>query len=562
MTFAQAVSDVVPDIPLDRREILYPRMTPAQLARIASYGARREVRAGEEVYRQGDEHVHLFVVVRGQLDVVRPGLDGEQLIVTCEPGEFTGEVNLLSGRRSLVTGRMRTDGELLDVPPPGLRRLVVADAELSELLMRTFILRRVLLITRRLGDVVLVGSRRNPGTLQLMEFLTRNGHPYGYLDVEEDPAAQSLLDQFGVTSKNIPVLIWRGTRALRNPTDEAVADLLGFNAGVDVAGVRDVLVVGAGPAGLSAAVYAASEGLQVLVVEAYAPGGQAGSSSRIENYLGFPTGISGTALAGRAFTQAQKFGADIGISRVAEHLECSARPYTITLRNGDRLRARTVIVASGARYRKLDLPHRERFDNAGIYYGATFVEAQFCAGEEVAVVGGGNSAGQAAMYLATIARHVQMLVRGESLSVTMSRYLIDRIQECPRITVHTCTEIVAFIGENTLERIRWRHNKTGEVEERPIRHVFCMTGAEPNTGWLAGCVGLDDRGFVKTGQDLRPDELEKAEWPLSRPPYLLEPSRPGVFAVGDVRAGNIKRVASAVGEGSICIHLVHKALLG
>jgi thioredoxin reductase (NADPH) len=221
-----------------------------------------------------------------------------------------------------------------------------------------------------------------------------------------------------------------------------------------------------------------------------------------------------------------------------------------------------VIVASGARYRKLDLPHRERFDNAGIYYGATFVEAQFCAGEDVAVVGGGNSAGQAAIYLSTIARHVQMLVRGESLSVTMSRYLIDRIEECPRITVHTNTEIEAFIGETTLERIRWRHNKTGEVEERPIRHVFCMTGAEPNTGWLAGCVGLDDRGFVKTGQDLRPDELEKAEWPLSRPPYLLETSRPGVFAVGDVRAGNIKRVASAVGEGSICIHLVHKALLG
>jgi thioredoxin reductase (NADPH) len=561
MTVVQAVSDVVPDIPLDRRELLYPKMTPEQLARVASHGTRREVSAGEEVYRQGDEHVPLFVVLTGQLDVVRPGLDGEHLILTCEPGEFTGEVNLLSGRRSLVTGRMRTDGELLAVPAQSVRRLVVADAELSELLMRTFILRRVLLINRRLGDVVLVGSRRNPGTLQLMEFLTRNGHPYGYLDVEDDPSAQSLLDQFGVKSKEIPVLIWRGTQALRNPTNDAVADLLGFNA-VDVAAVRDVLVVGAGPAGLSAAVYAASEGLQVLVVEAYAPGGQAGSSSRIENYLGFPTGISGTALAGRAFTQAQKFGADIGISRVAEHLECSARPYAITLRNGDRLRARTVIVASGARYRKLDLPHRERFDNAGIYYGATFVEAQLCAGEEVAVVGGGNSAGQAAVYLATIARHVQMLVRGESLSETMSRYLIDRIQENPRITVHTSTEIVAFIGENTLERIRWRHNKTGEVEERPIRHVFCMTGAEPNTRWLAGCVGLDDRGFVKTGQDLRPDELEKAEWPLSRAPYLLETSRPGVFAVGDVRAGNIKRVASAVGEGSICIHLVHKALLG
>ncbi|MGZ5959187.1 MAG: FAD-dependent oxidoreductase, partial [Myxococcaceae bacterium] len=546
MTVLQAVSDVVPDIPLDRRELLYPKMTPAQLARVASYGTRREVRAGEEVYRQGDEHVPLFVVLTGQLDVVRPDLDGEHLVLTCEPGEFTGEVNLLSGRRSLVTGRMRTDGELLAVPAQSVRRLVVADADLSELLMRTFILRRVLLINRRLGDVVLVGSRRNPGTLQLMEFLTRNGHPYGYLDVEDDPSAQSLLDQFGVKSKEIPVLIWRGTQVLRNPTNDAVADLLGFNA-VDVAAVRDVLVVGAGPAGLSAAVYAASEGLNVLVVEAVAPGGQAGSSSRIENYLVFPTGISGTALAGRAFTQAAKFGADIAVSRVADRLDCSTRPYTVTLRNGDRLRARTVILASGARYRKLDIPDRERFDNAGIYYGATFVEAQLCAGEEVAVVGGGNSAGQAAAYLATIARHVHMLVRGENLSQTMSHYLIERIEEDPRITVHTCTVIEALIGETTLERVRWRNLKTEEVEERPIRLVFCMTGAEPNTGWLAGCVAMDDKGFVKTGQDLRPYELEKAAWPLERAPYLLETSRPGVFAVGDVRSGNVKRVASAVG---------------
>ncbi|MGZ3479217.1 MAG: FAD-dependent oxidoreductase [Myxococcaceae bacterium] len=561
MTVLQAVSDVVPDIPLDRRELLYPKMTPAQLARVASHGTRREVPAGEEVYRQGDEHVPLFVVLTGQLDVVRPDLDGEHLVLTCEPGEFTGEVNLLSGRRSLVTGRMRTDGELLAVPAQSVRRLVVADAELSELLMRTFILRRVLLINSRLGDVVLVGSRRNPGTLQLMEFLTRNGHPYGYLDVEDDPSAQSLLDQFGVKSKEIPVLIWRGTQVLRNPTNDAVADLLGFNA-VDVAAVRDVLVVGAGPAGLSAAVYAASEGLNVLVVEAVAPGGQAGSSSRIENYLGFPTGISGTALAGRAFTQAAKFGADIAVSRVADRLDCSTRPYTVTLRNGDRLRARTVILASGARYRKLDIPDRERFDNAGIYYGATFVEAELCAGEEVAVVGGGNSAGQAAAYLATIARHVHMLVRGENLSQTMSRYLIERIEEDPRITVHTCTVIDALIGETTLERVRWRHSKSGEVEDRPIRLVFCMTGAEPNTGWLAGCVALDDKGFVKSGQDLRPDELERAAWPLERAPYLLETSRPGIFAVGDVRSGNVKRVASAVGEGGICVQLVHKALLG
>ena len=562
MDLVDAVSDLLPPTEPDYRSALFPRLTEEQLGRIAPLGSRRAFRAGEEVFHQGDQDLHFYTVLRGQLDLVRPSLMGEDSIASLAPGEFTGEVSLLARRRSLVTGRMRTDGELLDVPPAGVRELVVSDAELSALLMRTFILRRVFLITRRLGDTVLAGTRNSAGTIRLMEFLTRNGHPYTYLDVEEDAEAQALLDQFQVRPSDVPVLICRRSIVLRNPGNEQVADVLGFNVGVDLAPVRDLVVVGAGPAGLSAAVYAASEGLNVLVVERSAPGGQAGSSSKIENYLGFPTGVSGMALAGRAFTQAEKFGADVVIGRVATSLDCSGKPYAVTLSGGEQIRARAVAAASGAIYRKLDLAGREKFDNAGVFYGATFVEAQVCRGEEIAVVGGGNSAGQAAVYLSGIARHVQMLVRGAGLSASMSRYLIDRIEHSPRITVHTCTEIVALIGDGMLERIRWRNTRTGEEEERAIRHVFCMTGAEPNTGWLGGCVALDPKGFVKTGQDLRWDELERAGWSLPRAPYLLESSRPGVFALGDTRAGNVKRVASAVGEGSICVQLVHKVLLG
>jgi len=549
-------------IQVERGAQMFPRLSEAQLQRVAQYGTRRRVRAGEVLFQQGDEGVHFYVVLEGALDIVQPDGAGERLIVRHQAGEFSGETTMLSGRRALATARMYGDGEVADVTPAGLRQLVVTDAELSELLMRAFILRRVALISNHLGDVVLVGSRHDAGTLRIEEFLTRNGHPHAYLDVDRDEGGRAILEQFQLQPRDIPVLICRGTRVLKAPTNAEVAECLGFNASIQTEKVRDVVVVGAGPAGLSAAVYAASEGLDVLVLEANAPGGQAGSSSKIENYLGFPTGISGQALAGRAFAQAQKFGADVAIARTARSVECGGRPYVLELDDGSRVRARTVVIASGARYRKLEVPNLAKFENAGVYYGATYVEAQLCEGEEVVVIGGGNSAGQAAVYLSGIARHVHMLVRSGGLAETMSRYLIRRIEESPAITLRTRTEIVGLLGDGALGAVHWRNNATGETEERPVGHVFCMMGADPSTGWLGGCVVLDDKGFVKTGQDLGAEELASGGWPLSRPPLLLETSRPGIFAVGDVRSGNVKRVASAVGEGSISIQLVHRVLAG
>jgi thioredoxin reductase (NADPH) len=357
------------------------------------------------------------------------------------------------------------------------------------------------------------------------------------------------------------VLICRGDAVLRNPTNARIADCLGFNEDIDQTHVSDLVVVGAGPAGLAAAVYGASEGLDVLVLESNMPGGQAGSSSRIENYLGFPTGISGLELTGRAYNQALKFGAHVMVAKGATRLACGdGQRYTVEIDGGPRVAARAVIIASGAEYRKLALDNLSSFEGAGVYYGATPMEAQLCVGEDVVVVGGGNSAGQAAVFLAQTARSVQMIVRGSSLAETMSRYLIRRIEENPAIAVRTRTQLVALEGNRKLERVRWRDDGTGNIETHDIGNVFMMTGAVPNTGWLDRCVVLDDKGFVKTGPDLSPDELRSAKWPLARPPFLLETSRPGIFAVGDVRGSNIKRVASAVGEGSIAVAFVHQVL--
>ncbi len=541
-------------------EGIYPTLTSAQIARVAAQGRVRMVQPGDVLVEPGDANVPFFVVIAGGIEIVRPSGDTETVVAVHGPGQFTGEVNTLFGRRALVRARATAPGEMIELNRDQLFALVQADTELSELFLRAFILRRMKLIAHGFGDAVLVGSMHSPGTLRIKEFLTRNGHPHAYLDLERDDEVQDLLNRFHIAISDVPVVICRGVTVLRNPSNREIAECLGFNETIDESQLRDVVIAGAGPSGLAAAVYGASEGLDVLVLESHAPGGQAGQSSRIENYLGFPTGISGQDLAGRAHTQAQKFGAQIMIASGAAQIACDRRPYEIGIDNGVRVRARAVIIATGAEYRRLPIEDAARFEGVGVYYGATFVEAQVCGGNEVIVVGGGNSAGQAAVFLSQTARRVHMLVRSGELADSMSKYLIRRIEETPSIVLRTHTEIVALEGHLHLERVQWRNNETGQIERQRIRHIFVMTGAVPNTRWLDGCVALDANGFIKTGPDVSPEDLAAARWPLGRPPYLLETSLPGVFAVGDVRSGNIKRVASAVGEGSIAVAFVHKVL--
>jgi thioredoxin reductase (NADPH) len=539
---------------------MFPKLDEAQIARLVPFGHYRSLRDNEILYDEGEVRRGFCVLIEGHLEIESKTQQWETVLRTHGPGEFTGELDMLTGRRSLVRIRAGGDSKVLEIDVASLRHIVQTDAELSEIFLRAFLLRRVYLIENTPGDVLLIGSSHSADTLRLNAFLTRNGHPHKYIDVERDGGVQELLDQFQFRIDEIPVLICRGKQLLRNPSNAEAAACLGFNAAFEEGHIYDVIVVGAGPAGLAAAVYAASEGLDVLVLEVNAPGGQAGSSSRIENYLGFPTGISGQELAGRAFVQAEKFGARVAIARAASGIQCARLPFRIDLTDGGSVQGQAVIVATGAEYRKLPLPNLAQFEGTGIYYGATHVEAQLCGGEEIAIVGGGNSAGQAAVYLAQRAKHVHLLIRREGLAETMSRYLIRRIEENPAITLRTRTEIEALEGNGKLERIRWRDGKTGAAETHTIHHLFSMTGASPNTNWLQGCVSLDEKQFVKTGADLQPEELAQAGWPLRRQPYLFETSIPRVFAVGDVRAGSVKRVAAGVGEGSIAVQLVHKVL--
>jgi thioredoxin reductase (NADPH) len=547
-------------VTVSRPDRVFPTLTPEQLSTMAAHGRRRSTLRGDVLVEVGDKAVPVFVVVSGELQAVRPTDGSETLIVSLQAGQFSGEASMISGRRALVRLRVSEAGEMIQLDREQMLALIQTDAELSEIVMRAFILRRLELVARDLGDVVVIGSTHSAGTLRVKEFLARNGHPFQYIDLDRDREAQEVLDRFQISVTDIPVLICRGDAVLRNPSNARIADCLGFNEQIDDAHVSDLVIVGAGPAGLAAAVYGASEGLDVLVLESNVPGGQAGSSSRIENYLGFPTGISGLDLTGRAYAQALKFGAHILVAKGATRLACDGQHYTVEIDGGPRIQARAVIIATGAEYRKPTLPNLSVFEGAGVYYGATPMEAQLCVGEDVVVVGGGNSAGQAAVFLASPARRVHMLVRGPGLAETMSRYLIRRIEENPTIVLRTNTEIVALEGKEKLTRVRWRDDRSGDVESHNIRHVFIMTGAAPNTHWLDGCVIVDDKGFVKTGPDLSSNDLASANWPLVRPPYLLETSRPRIFAVGDVRAGEIKRVASAVGEGSIAIAFVHQVL--
>jgi thioredoxin reductase (NADPH) len=542
------------------QEKLFPQLTDAHITRIASLARRRPIARGDVLMDVGDSSLAFFVVLSGEIQALRQSGDSEVPIVALRARQFSGEANVLTGRRAIARLRVSESGEVLELNRDQLLGLIQTDAELSDILMKAFMLRRAELINQHFGDVVLIGSMHSPGTLRVKEFLARNGHPHAYIDLDRDADAQEVLDRFQVSVADIPVLICRGHTVLKNPTNQQIANCLGFNDAIDRTHVRDIVIVGAGPAGLAAAVYGASEGLDVLVLEANVAGGQAGSSSRIENYLGFPTGISGELLTARAYAQAQKFGAEVAVAKGATAIACGREPYAVSMDDGAQVPARTVIIATGAQYRRPAIENLARFEGSGIYYAATEMERQVCGGEEVAVVGGGNSAGQAAVFLADRCRRVHVLVRGSGLADSMSRYLIRRIEENPTIELRTQTEIVALEGNGHLEQIRWTSKQSSGVETKSIRHVFMMTGAVPNTAWLSGCLALDDKGFIKTGPAVLPEELRAARWPLTRPPFLLETTRPGVFAVGDVRGGNVKRVASAVGEGSIAVAFVHQVL--
>ena len=546
---------------LDARTQAFPVLSTAQINRLRPGSKLRKVEPGEILFQPDDTGVPFFVLLSGGMEIVQPDLTGERPIVTHGPGQFTGEITMISGQRCLVRGRVTQAGEFLEISGDGLRSIVAKDAELSEIFIRAFILRRLALISHGLGNVILMGSRHCANTLRLREFLSRNAHPYNYIDLDTDKTSQELLDRFEVKTNEVPVVICNGHTVLKNPTTQQLADCLGFNVNIDSSQVRDLIIVGAGPSGLAAAVYGASEGLDTLVIENEAPGGQAGSSSKIENYLGFPTGVSGQELSSRAIAQAQKFGAKMMVGHSVVRLDCKRRPYHVVLDNGSTIAARAVVISTGAQYNKPPIANLKNFEGQGIYYGATYIESQLCESEDVVVVGGGNSAGQAAVFLSQTARKVYMLVRREGLSDTMSRYLIQRITDNPAIELHCQTEITALEGDRQLERVTWLDKASGETSTHDIRHVFIMAGASPRTGWLQGCVALDDKGFILTGRDLDSSSIGSTlAWPLSRSPLMLETTLPSVFAVGDVRSGNVKRVPSAVGEGAIAVHLVHRAL--
>jgi thioredoxin reductase (NADPH) len=453
---------------------VFPTLTVAQIERLALHGEVRRVALGEVLVEAGERDAPFFVIKTGQVEAIQPSGTTEKAVALFLPGQFTGEMSILSGRRILVRVRGKEAGEVIKIDRDHLLEIVQTDSELSEIFLRAFILRRLELIARELSDILILGSEHSAGTLRIKEFLGRNGHPYSYVDLDHEADVQDVLDQFHVSANDVPVVVFRGEAVLRNPTNEYLAEYLGFNEAIDETRLRDLVIVGAGPAGLAAAVYAASEGLDVLVLEANAPGGQAGSSSKIENYLGFPTGISGQELATRAYVQAQKFGAQLMIAKGAKSLNCDRRPYIVEIDQGTVVRARSIVIASGARYRKLALGNLAQFEGAGVCYAATFVEAQVCGSERMIVVGAGNSAGQAAVFLAKSASRVHLVFRSDGLASSMSRYLIRRLEDSPNIVLHPRTEITALEGRDHLERVQWRDHTTDNFENHrhppPLYH--------------------------------------------------------------------------------------------
>ena len=536
-----------------RRAQMFPQLGPEEIDRLRRFGQVIQAQSGETLATAGVASPGLFVVLDGRVGISRRDAHREsQPIVEHDAGQFIGEIAQLSGRPSLVDVTALTDVEALLISPERLRAVLVAEAELGEMIMRALILRRVSLIETGAGGPIIIGRAADAEVIRLSGFLARNGHPYQNLDPDQVDCAKVLIQRFDVDESELPIVLCPNGSILRQPTNHQLGRCIGLVGPIDESKVYDVAVVGAGPAGLATAVYAASEGLSVLVLDTRAFGGQAGASARIENYLGFPTGISGMALMGRAHGQAQKFGADLAIPDEVASLACEdsdAHRYRLALVSGESAQAKTVVIASGARYRRLDVDNLDQFEGSSVHYWASPLEAKLCAGQEVALVGAGNSAGQAAVYLASHVKKVWMIVRGESLAATMSRYLIDRIESTPNIEVIVRGEVVALEGEGgQLSAVRWR-GPGGIETTHPVTHLFLFIGAAPNTSWLSQCqVELDNHGFVRTGTDLAPGHP------------LLQTSRKGVFAIGDVRAGSVKRVAAAVGEGAQAVAAIHAYL--
>lgn len=535
-----------------RREQMFPVLEPEEIERLARFGERKSYMAGERMVATGEIAPGALVILRGRVDVKQRGREGHsELIVTHGPGSFMGELAQLSGRPSLVDAVATEAVEAFVIPPRRLRDLMVEEAELGERIMRALILRRVALLDTGAGGPIIVGSADNADVLRLEGFLTRNGHPHQRFDPQADPCAQTLIERFRIAPRELPIVLCPDGRLLRNPSDVELARCIGLVKPIDPGEIYNVVIVGAGPAGLAASVYAGSEGLSVLVLDCRAFGGQAGASARIENYLGFPTGITGLALMARAYHQAQKFGVEMAIPDEVGSLQGQTVSddgrFLLTLANNERVRAHAVVIASGARYRRLDVENLAAFEGSSVHYWASPLEGRLCVGQEVALVGAGNSAGQAAVYLSSQVAKVWLIVRGSSLGASMSRYLVERITARPNVEVLTETTVTALEGQDgVLEAIRCRSRRSGEEIRRAIRHLFIFIGADPNTTWLSGSgVRLDDKGFVRTGANiLRP----------------LETSLPGVFAIGDVRAGSVKRVAAAVGEGAQVVAALHAFL--
>ena len=541
-------------------DVAFPRLTSPQIDALRRWGHVRPIAPGDVLFQEGDRGFSFYVVLDGAVEIVEQSRGTPHQVTVHEPGEFTGDVDTLSGRAALVTARATAPGEVLELTATALRQAVDALPEIGEIVLKAFLTRRTLLLSEGFEGIKIVGSRFSPDAHRLRDFATRNAIPFTWIDVESDEQAEALLRQFGVPPSATPVVIGREGRYLANPTVAQVAHCAGLEAAIDPSELHDLIVVGGGPGGLAAAVYAASEGLDVLVVERIATGGQAGTSSRIENYLGFPMGISGAELMRNALLQAQKFGARITLPATVHRLGIDAGARVITLADGTKIRGKCILVATGVEYRRLDVPRLSEFEGAGVYYAATDTETKLCRNEEIVVVGAGNSAGQAIVALSRYARRVHVIARTRDLGKSMSRYLVDRVERIDNVEVHRGTVVSGLEGDGHLQAVLVR-DAAGVETRINTPALFLFIGADPHTEWLSGCVQLDKKGFVLTGAAVPPDTVRGDLWrALGRTPFFLETSLPGVFAAGDVRSGSVKRCASAVGEGAMAVSFIHASL--